>query len=100
MNERIKELMMQSGIVPIPNSTKPIFVQCPLSDIEKFAELVIRECASVVKKEMDYHANWCDDKILKHFGLLEEKVEKKVDKCMLCDCMYPCSDARSDKPWD
>jgi hypothetical protein len=29
----------------------------------------VRECASVVKKEMDYDANWCDDKILKHFGV-------------------------------
>lgn len=35
----------------------------------KFAELIVRECASVVKKEMDYDANWCDDKILKHFGV-------------------------------
>jgi hypothetical protein len=34
-----------------------------------FAELIVRECASVVKKEMDYDANWCDDKILKHFGV-------------------------------
>jgi len=40
-------------------------------DIEKFAELIVRECASVVKKEMDYDANWCDDKILKHFGVKE-----------------------------
>ena len=40
-------------------------------DIEKFAELIVRECASVVKKEMDYDANWCDDKILKHFGVEE-----------------------------
>lgn len=38
-------------------------------DNEKFAELIIRECAKVVEKEMDYHANWCDDKILKHFGI-------------------------------
>jgi hypothetical protein len=36
---------------------------------ERFAELIIRECANVVKKEMDYDANWCDDKILKHFGV-------------------------------
>ena len=40
-------------------------------DIEKFAELIVRECASVVKKEMDYDANWCDDIILKHFGVKE-----------------------------
>ena len=36
---------------------------------QKFAELIVRECAEVVVKDMDYHANWCDDKILKHFGL-------------------------------
>lgn len=50
MNERIKELMTQSGIVPIPNSTRPIFVQCPMSDMEKFAELIVRECATVVQE--------------------------------------------------
>lgn len=26
--------------------------------------------------------------------------KSKTDKCMECDCMYPCSDARSVKPWD
>jgi hypothetical protein len=36
---------------------------------EKFAELIIKECADIVKKDMDYNANWCDDKILKHFGV-------------------------------
>jgi CRISPR/Cas system-associated exonuclease Cas4 (RecB family) len=26
--------------------------------------------------------------------------KSKTDKCMECNCMYPCSDARSIKPWD
>ena len=34
-----------------------------------FAESIVRECAAVVAKDMDYNANWCGDKILKHFGV-------------------------------
>ena len=62
MNERIQELAHE-GRLPTYN---PEGIPTKL---EKFAELIVRECASVVKKEMDYDANWCDDKILKHFGV-------------------------------
>ena len=35
---------------------------------------------------------------------LEEERKKRAksisDRCSTCDCMYPCSDARSIKPWD
>ena len=34
-----------------------------------FATLIVKECANVVVKDMNYYANWCDDKILKHFNL-------------------------------
>lgn len=35
----------------------------------RFAELIVKECANIVAKDMDYDANWCNDKILKHFGV-------------------------------
>ena len=60
MNKRIEKLMIESGLFSYDGD---------MGQYEKFAELIVRECASVVKKEMDYDANWCDDKILKHFGV-------------------------------
>lgn len=34
-----------------------------------FAEAIVKECIGVVEKDMDPNANWCSDKILKHFGV-------------------------------
>ena len=76
MNERFRELAKEAGgnpnykafgghFLPPP----PDYIDPATVDLAKFAELIVRECASVVKKEMDYDANWCDDKILKHFGV-------------------------------
>ena len=63
MNERIWELFRQANHPHPEHGGNDMFFP------EEFAELIVRECASVVKKEMDYDANWCDDKILKHFGV-------------------------------
>ena len=27
-------------------------------------------------------------------------VKERVNPCHVCDCMYPCGAARSQKPWD
>ena len=52
MNERIKELLLQADI----NFDKDIneIDVCVLlpSDLEKFAELIVRECVDVIKKEV------------------------------------------------
>ena len=64
MNERIEELWDKAAEDTMDQSW-----QSQTKFMERFAELIVRECASVVKKEMDYDANWCDDKILKHFGI-------------------------------
>lgn len=76
MNERIKLLAEQAGLkwkIQPPhytNTDNPIdFPMSANRDLEKFAELIVRECAKVVEQEMDYDANWCDDKILEHFGV-------------------------------
>jgi adenine C2-methylase RlmN of 23S rRNA A2503 and tRNA A37 len=75
MNERIRELFKTIrkykhtyNLMSNPPQVRYNYT-IEEQDIEKFAELIVRECASVVKKEMDYDANWCDDKILKHFGV-------------------------------
>lgn len=66
MNERIRELAEQAGLAGENGHYEYDFF-----DPQKFAELIARECAGVVAKDMDYHANWCGDKILKHFGVEE-----------------------------
>jgi len=74
MNERIKELMEQTG-VPL---SMPFDKWC-----EKFAELIVRECALVAKTlphtperhwvqdSVTYIPVHCEQNILKHFGVEE-----------------------------
>ena len=70
MNQRIKELAKESGIM---DYTK-IFVP----EMEKFAELIIQECAQVAKLTEeddgdDYKSGrqWAGIDVLKHFGVEE-----------------------------
>jgi hypothetical protein len=48
MNERIKELLSQAGVhyEVMPKDTV----------YEKFAELIVRECASLMESEKDYYS--------------------------------------------
>jgi len=75
VNERIRELAEQAyGI----DAGKP-FHPSALVALEKFAELIVRECARVIDRgdgEMSSMAEtiWCNvcrDDILKHFGVEE-----------------------------
>ena len=66
MNDRLWELFHQANHPHPKHGGNDMFFP------EEFAEMIIRECADIVKKEMDYHANWCDDKILNRFGLDKE----------------------------
>ena len=78
MNERIKELVKQAGFSfkykTAPDELNPGH---NLQDLEKFAELIVRECADVcfrIDGEYDGEevlATWCGDGILKHFGVEE-----------------------------
>ena len=67
MNERIQELFHES--------MKDRVYSLKQSEIEKFAELIVRECASLTldfsKPSADYYHGWLDyrDEILKHFGV-------------------------------
>ena len=58
MNERIKELFKQTALHRNDHTTEQ-----RLYEVEKFAELIIRECASLAHD--DY------DDILEHFGVKE-----------------------------
>ena len=74
MNERIKELAEQAMVtIPAAEGT----LRHTYFDNEKFAELIIRECAEVCMKEIDIgwatapKSPWMAKQILEHFGVEE-----------------------------
>ena len=85
MNNRIKELAKDAGIrtMPVIKDSPPANVQCTFADLEKFAELIVRECALVAKTlphtperhwvqdSVTYIPVHCEQNILKHFGVEE-----------------------------
>ena len=62
MNERIKELAVQATTYIDPSANDGV---CWNFDKEKFAELIVRECAEICLEAND-HKN-----ILRHFGVEE-----------------------------
>ena len=77
MNERIKELAEQAGIEFVYDPTETpmrAFVECWEDDLEKFAELIVRECITVINQPNGVG----DDDVIritkdveKHFGVEE-----------------------------
>jgi hypothetical protein len=80
MNERIRELAEQAGIEwkqqppHFTNTSNPINFPVSVNrDLERFAELIVRECAKV-GGDFEYarlHDSLVEDHILKHFGVEE-----------------------------
>ena len=70
MNERIKELALQAGLQPFEDCG-PGYVK----KMEKFAELIVRECAEVGLDsvedgdDIDAIMKRVHNNILKHFGV-------------------------------
>jgi hypothetical protein len=80
MNERIKELMRESGVKtlfpgdPGAGWQGPKGVSAGLSDtekLEKFAELIVKECAKVANDNFDKGFCPVGDFIKEHFGVEE-----------------------------
>jgi hypothetical protein len=79
MNERIKELAEQAGISLSQKDYSYYWVESA-EDIEKFAELIVKECAKVCDdldiddwgdKSFDDGTYYCSRAIKKHFGVEE-----------------------------
>lgn len=73
MNERIRLLAEQAGVnlSSFQFSGTPIKYEIAESELEKFAELIVRECADqfqLVHTDEQYPRR-IDKTILKHFGL-------------------------------
>jgi len=69
MNERIKELAEQA--FDKANDGTLSDIKIPKMFIEKFAELIVRECAIICKESGDVPAVLVSEDILLHFGVKE-----------------------------
>jgi hypothetical protein len=72
MNDRIRQLAEQAGYVPIPNAEFAISLNQLFH--EKFAELIVRECANLAAKMRHvypHQAELTKETILEHFGVKE-----------------------------
>ena len=71
MNERINELAKQAGFSNwVLNPSKETMSDTP-ELLEKFAELIIRECASAVNSRDDSDTGFWANIIKQHFGVEE-----------------------------
>jgi hypothetical protein len=75
MNQRIRELAIEAFFDEETSQTSNKMYNFSEYKLEKFAELIVRECAELTldHKNDDYYAGWLDyrDEILKHFGVRE-----------------------------
>ena len=71
MNERIKLLAEQAGISLSQKDYSYYWVESA-EDIEKFAELIVRECIEINKQELAFNAfERLMNKYKEHFGVKE-----------------------------
>ena len=64
MNERIHELAHEAGLPTYNPEGIP-------TKLEKFAELIVRECAQVADVADENKCEWIGGNILTHFGVKE-----------------------------
>jgi len=67
MNNRIKELANQAGIKHRLNVPDEIWGYD--SNLQKFAELIVRECAKIADLADENKCEWIGGNILVHFGV-------------------------------
>jgi hypothetical protein len=73
MNERIQELAEQASLYAVSDNSSMLFDVWKKRYTEKFAELIIRECANITLdyKNHDHYYGWMDhgEEIIRHFGI-------------------------------
>ena len=69
MNERIKELAEQAGWGK--GETQDDCMACSTFDPEKFAQLIVRECAKIADIADENECEWIGGNILTRFGVEE-----------------------------
>ena len=74
MNERILKLALDAGLLNYVDNETPrhyfVHGHADLEEVEKFAELIARECANIVTDAVNHRepASTYADKIREHFG--------------------------------
>jgi hypothetical protein len=74
MNERIKELARKANMVEVEYSPGFPDIRYP-KNFEKFAELIVRECANIANKQfstasgLDDRDCWTANEMKQHFGV-------------------------------
>jgi hypothetical protein len=75
MNERIRLLAEQAGMVKILEEHASeygagTFENTPYPELEKFAELIVQECATVIERNLFQGIGWNTSRAVKrHFGI-------------------------------
>jgi hypothetical protein len=76
MNERIYQAAKQAGL--LPRHLGPVVETRHMAkkkqDLEKFAELIVRECADFLKDTLDDH--FAAEQLEEHFGVEDTKREQ------------------------
>ena len=71
MNERIKELALDAGLLNYVDHETPkryfVHGHADLEEVENFAELIIRECVNFLKDTLD--DDFAADQLEEHFGV-------------------------------
>ena len=68
MNERIEKLARQAGALPTQDCGVPQWY-IDEDEFEKFAELIVKECAEVADLADENKCEWIGGNILSHFGV-------------------------------
>ena len=69
MNQRIKQLAEQAGIYKLNLSDETEYWI-----MEKFAELIVQECATVIERNLFQGIGWNTSRaVRRHFGIGEEE---------------------------
>ena len=71
MNERIKQLAEQAGYTKAHHDEYGRLTVMPEFNREKFAELIVKECAKVADIADENKCEWIGGNILTHFGVEE-----------------------------
>jgi hypothetical protein len=72
MKERIRQLAEQAGLRFTQLMSNPMVpvVDGKETDLEKFAQLIVKECADIAEKNQAENMNWDIAEIIKeHFGV-------------------------------
>jgi len=70
VNERFKQIAQEAFFDESTNGPGQKMYMFGELKMQKFAELIVRECINVMKQN-DYHGEWLGERVKEHFGIKE-----------------------------